>query len=464
MLDSSEYPTTIAPSALPYLELATDDLLHFRGDLIGDIEKIIEADPSCAMGYAFKGYIGVLGTEAQDAAAAKEAVDQYLSKTDRSRLHEREQMHLQAASVLLDGNFHQAGQLLADISLEYPRDILALAVGHQIDFFTGNAEMLRDRIAGAIGAWSPQDRFYPNLLGKLSFGLQETGQYPRAEEVGLEAVERNPKDVWGIHAVTHTYEMQGMFARGLGFLDARQEDWAEGNYFIIHNWWHYALYALEAGQVERALEIHDSVLLNTDNAGLSLTILDATALCWRLLLEGQPQPERFARQAELWKKKVEPAFYAFNDMHMVMAFVGAGLEAEAEELIASRERWLATETSEHISNVQMTRRIGLPVCKAILAFGRGEYNRVIEYLFPIRRHLHEFGGSHAQRDAVLRTLLEATLRAGNHTLAQNILSERISVRPKSPYNWLKQATLLDQIGASARAALARATAAQHRQM
>jgi hypothetical protein len=166
----------------------------------------------------------------------------------------------------------------------------------------------------------------------------------------------------------------------------------------------------------------------------------------------------------LWKKKVEPAFYAFNDMHMVMAFVGAGLEAEAEELIASRERWLATETSEHISNVQMTRRIGLPVCKAILAFGRGEYNRVIEYLFPIRRHLHEFGGSHAQRDAVLRTLLEATLRAGNHTLAQNILSERISVRPKSPYNWLKQATLLDQIGASARAALARATAAQHRQM
>lgn len=463
MLDSSGYAITTDPSAIAHLEQATDDLLHFRGDLIGDINKIIEADPGCAMGYAFKGYIGVLGTEPEDAVAAKIVVDEYLCRVDLSKLNEREQMHLKAATVLLEGNFHQAGQVLADLSLKYPRDILALAVGHQIDFFTGNAEMLRDRIAGAISAWTPEDRFYPNLLGKLSFGLQETGQYPRAEEVGLEAVERNPKDVWGIHAVTHTYEMQGMFAKGLCFMDARQDDWASGNYFIIHNWWHYALYALEAGKPERALEIHDSVLLTEGNAGLSLTILDATALCWRLLLEGQIERKRFAAQSELWKKKTEPAFYAFNDMHMVMAFVGAGLESEAEALIASRERWLANQPLEHISNVHMTRKVGLPVCRAILAFGRGQYDKVIEHLFPIRRHLYEFGGSHAQRDAVLRTLLEATLRAGNHTLAQNILSERISVRPRSPYNWLKQAELLDQIGQTAKAALARSTVAQYRQ-
>lgn len=461
--DSAGNPATVNnPTALAYFDQAIDDFLHFRGDLVGDIERSIEADPDFALGYAYKGYVGVLGTEPTDAAAAKAGFAAYLARANLSRLSKRERMHLRAARTLLEGDFHRAGQLLAEISLEYPRDTLALAVGHQIDFFTGNAEMLRDRLGGAILAWTPEDRHYPNLLGMLAFGLEETGQYDRAEEVGLEAVERNPKDVWGIHAVTHTYEMQGRFAKGMRFMDERREDWASGNYFILHNWWHYALYALEAGDQERALEIHDAVLLTADNAGLALTLLDSSALCWRLYLEGRVEHERFADQAERWKRTVEPAFYAFNDMHMTMAFVGAGLEREAEELIRSRERWLETNPPEHISNVRMTREIGLPVCKAILAFGRGQYRRAVELLYPIRRRLHEFGGSHAQRDAVLRTLVEAALRSGNHTLAQALLSERISVKPRSPYNWLKQAQLLEQIGETAKAKLARANALRYR--
>ncbi|PZA07978.1 MULTISPECIES: tetratricopeptide repeat protein [unclassified Meiothermus] len=463
LVDSAGNPVTAAdPAALGYFDQALDDFLHFRGDLVGDIERSIQADPEFALGYACKGYVGVLGTEPADAAAAKAVLAAYLARADLSRLSERERMHLRAAWTLLEGDFHRAGQLLAEISLAYPRDTLALAVGHQIDFFTGNAEMLRDRLAGVMYAWTPEDRHYPNLLGMLSFGLEETGHYQRAEEVGLEAVERNPKDVWGIHAVTHTYEMQGRFAQGMRFMDQRREDWASGNYFILHNWWHYALYALEAGEEERALAIHDTVLLTADNAGVALSLLDATALCWRLYLEGHDLRPRFADQAERWKRKVEPAFYAFNDMHMVMAFVGAGLEREAEELITSRERWLQTHPPEHVSNVRMTREIGLPVCRAILAFGRGQYRRVVELLYPIRRRLHEFGGSHAQRDAVLRTLLEAAIRGGEYALSQALLGERISVKPRSPYNWLKQAQLLERVGESAKAELARKNAARQR--
>jgi ATP-dependent exoDNAse (exonuclease V) beta subunit len=101
LTDSSGNPTTAHPSALQPFEQALDDLLHFRGDLIGDINHMVEADPGCAMGHAFKGYIGVLGTEAEDAAVAKTVMDAYLRQTDRSKFLEREQMHLQAASSLL---------------------------------------------------------------------------------------------------------------------------------------------------------------------------------------------------------------------------------------------------------------------------------------------------------------------------------------------------------------------------
>lgn len=453
--------TAATKAAVEQYDAALDSLLFFQGSLPDELKAALQADPDFAMGQALNGYLGVLGTEPGDAAVAQENMQAYLGRVDQSKLLERERMHLQAAQTLLEGDFQRAGELLLEISLAYPRDMLAIAIGHQIDFFTGNAVMLRDRPGAARTAWTPEDQHYSALLGMLSFGLEETGQYDLSEEVGLEAVERNPKNVWAIHAVTHTYEMQGRFAKGMDYLDRRLDDWASGNFFTVHNWWHYALYALEAGQEDRALHIHDSTIFTADQAGFALQLLDASALCWRLLLNGRIEKERFRAHAKRWKSKVEPAFYAFNDMHMVMAFVGAGLEQDAEELIASRQEWLTLPHPSHISNVRMTRDIGLPVCKAILAFGRGEYGRVVELLYPIRRRLHEFGGSHAQRDAVLQTLIEAALRA-NHPLTPALLSERISVKPRSPYNWLKQAQLLEQLGQTAKAALARDTAMQYR--
>jgi tetratricopeptide (TPR) repeat protein len=462
LVDSAGNPTTTkTPKALEHFDNALDDFMHFRGALVENIDSSINADPDFALGYAYKGYIGVLGTEPKDAAATKIIFDRYLKSTDLTKLLGREKLHLQAAQVLLAGDFHGASQQLAEISRQYPKDILALSVGHQIDFFTGNTKMLHDRIASALPCWTTEDKYYSNLLGMLSFGLEELGDYSKAEEIGLEAVERNPKDVWGIHAVTHTYEMQANFVKGMNYLDARKDDWAKGNFFLNHNWWHYALYTLEAGQNERALQIHDSVLFTENQADLALQLLDATALCWRLYLEGHDVRERFVKHAELWKSKLEPAFYAFNDMHMAMAFVGAGFEGEAELLIASREQWLMSQPEKTMSNVQMTRDIGLPICKAVLAFGRGEYQKTVEHLYPIRHRLHEFGGSHAQRDVVLMTLIEAALR-GNDKRAKEILSERFEVKARSPYNWLKQATLLEQLGENIEGQTAKEKASHYR--
>ena len=123
-----------------------------------------------------------------------------------------------------------------------------------------------------------------------------------------------------------------------------------------------------------------------------------------------------------------------------MAFVGAGDLARAESLVADRERYLA-EPHPGVTNCAMTARIGLPVCRAVLAFGSERYGEAVDQLLPIRHHLNEFGGSHAQRDAVLRTLLEAAIRGRRFDTAQLVLAERITVRPGSPYNWLKRGQL-----------------------
>ncbi|MWA08871.1 tetratricopeptide repeat protein [Streptomyces sp. BA2] len=443
--------------AARHYERALDALLFFRSEVADEAQAMVAASPDSAMAHVFGAYLGLLGTEEKDAAPARRSFSAFRSAIDPAELSPRETMHAAAAESWLDGDMLRAGEILGEISTEFPRDALALAVGHQIDFFTGDAQRLRDRIGGALSAWDGDDPHFGPLLGMYAFGLEEAGHYGHAEEIGLRAVERHPRDVWGIHAVVHTYEMRGLFGEGIRYLDARTDDWAEGNYLSVHNAWHYALYALEAGSVERVLGVYDNTLHNEASQAIAMELLDSSALLWRLLLADIDVEPRWVALAQAWAGREDGAYYAFNDVHAVMAYVGAGRLSDAERLVKDREQWLA-RPGPSVSNHAMTREIGIPVCRALIAYGQRRYARVVELLAPIRYHLNSFGGSHAQRDAIQRTLVEAAIRSGRHDLARTLLSERINMRPICPYNWRARARLADRLGDTAQAATARGRA------
>ncbi|MGW5861311.1 tetratricopeptide repeat protein [Streptomyces sp. NPDC055239] len=443
--------------AARHYERALDALLFFRGEVADEAQAMAAASPDSAMAHVFGAYLGLLGTEEKDAAEARRSFSAFRGAVDLAGLSPREKMHTAAAEAWLDGDMLRAGEILGEIGTEFPRDALALAVGHQIDFFTGDAQRLRDRIGGALSAWDGDDLHFGPLLGMYAFGLEEAGHYGHAEEIGLRAVELHPRDVWGIHAVVHTYEMRGLFGDGIRYLDARTEDWADGNYLSVHNAWHYALYALEAGSIERVLGVYDSTLHNEASQAVAMELLDASALLWRLLLADIDAERRWAALAQAWAGREDGAYYAFNDVHAVMAYAGAGRLSDAERLVKDREQWLA-RTDPAVSNRAMTREIGIPVCRALIAYRQRQYGRVVELLAPIRYHLNSFGGSHAQRDAIQRTLVEAAIRSGRHDLARTLLSERINLRPVCPYNWRARARLADRLGETSQAATARSRA------
>jgi hypothetical protein len=449
------------PSAVAHYDTAVDAILHFQPAVIEELGAAMDVDPMMPMAQVLSAYLGLMGTEVNDSREAGKAFSAWWSSVDASGLTSTELAHVDAVQSWLAGDMSGCSRRLRRLTAVEPRDAVALAMGHQLDFFTGDATSLRDRVGGALTAWTTDDPHRAQLLGMYAFGLEEAGHYDRSEEVGRECVELDARDVWGIHAVVHTYEMQGRFGNGASYLDERTPDWSSSNFLAVHNWWHRCLYALETGDTDYVLTIYDATIHNEQSSPVAMEMLDAAALLWRLTLEGDDQTARWTALADAWDGTVDEPFYAFNDMHAVMSFVGAGRISDAQRLIEGRKSWLATGANERQTNAAMTRDVGLPVCESVVAFGQGRYATVVDLLAPIRYRINEFGGSHAQRDAVQRTLLEAALRANQLELARTLVSERINLRPCSPYNWLKQAALADRLGQDAAAAVARDEAGRY---
>jgi tetratricopeptide (TPR) repeat protein len=393
-------------------------------------------------------YLSLSSTDTVDLPGARESA----AALEGLELNPREAAHLAAIQKWIAGDWHGASRQLDQLLIAWPADLLALLIGHQLDFFRGDARNLRDRVARSIGSIDPESPHYGFVRGMFSFGLEESGHYEAAELHGLAAVEAHPDDVWAVHAVVHTYEMQGRVAEGIRFLRTREADWGEGNLFTVHNWWHLALYLLEAGKVDEALAIYDARVHTTESAGVPLEMLDASALLWRLYLEGEDTGGRFGPLADAWiTRTVDEPWYVFNDMHAVIALVGGGRMTDARAVVDRLERYAAAGGSASVSNLAMTAEVGLPASRAVVAFAEGNDRQVIDALLPIRNTFQTFGGSHAQRDALQRTLLTSAIRAGELDLATALVNERLATRESSVYSLSRFAEI-----ANARADLANA--------
>ncbi len=226
-------------------------------------------------------------------------------------------------------------------------------------------------------------------------------------------------------------EIQARQAEGIAFMESRQDHWAQDdNAFAFHNWWHTALFYLDQGDAVKALALHDS-RVRPEASEIQLEMLDATALLWRLHLRGIDVGDRWQELAATYDRIADDGFYAFNDMHAMMSYVASGRAAAAARLLAAVKRAAETEGT----NGGMTRAVGLPIVRAVEAFGRERYGEAVELLLPVRYRAHAFGGSHAQRDIVHRTLLEAALRDGQYALAYALASERTALKSHCAFSW-----------------------------
>jgi tetratricopeptide (TPR) repeat protein len=418
---------TSAPSrvALEGYEHAAGLMAGFFADPLAKIDAVLAEHPDFPLAHAFRANLMVSSSEGGAVPEIRKSVAAIAAS---GRATDRDRAHAAAAAAWADGDFDLASQRYDAIVRQWPRDLMALQFAHQLDFLTGDRDGLVATPTFVLNHWQgaslPGEGF---VHGMHAFGLEENADYARAEEAGVRAVEHEPRDAWAIHAVAHVMEMQGRDQEGVQWLSTRSADWAPENMLACHNWWHLALYYLERNDTAAALELYDGPI-RVQGSTIAMEMVDASAMLWRLSLRGIDVGARWQELADCWATQ-QAGFYAFNDVHALMAFASARRDAEANALLDAMQR----ATLARGTNAVATEQVGLKLARAIAAFTRADYRTVVQLLAPLPAVAHRIGGSNAQRDLIQLTLLEAALRGGARATAKRLAEARMAARPESPF-------------------------------
>ena len=431
MFDQRGNPvSTTSGDALAHAEHALWQMMSFYGTPFDALDGATAADPAWALPKLMKAGFLLSLTEPGLLGAAR--AELAIAESTSTHANQRERDHLAALRTLLAGDWHGACNEWEALLLQHPRDALALQWAHLFDFYRGDALNLRQRVARVLPQWTDTDPLHPYVLGQYAFGLEENQRYDEAEAIGRRALAGPARVPWAIHAVAHVMEMQGRHAEGSSWMARWQPDWTDGNGFAGHLGWHQALFALETLDHVEALRCFDAHLTAAPEQ-ITLQRLDAAALLWRLHLLGADVGPRWQQLAAGWDLSERHAgFYAFNDLHALLALIGSGDIAGAETWATRCALFAETSTG---SNRETAREVGAPLMRGMLAFARGRCDDAIEALYPARAKAQRFGGSHAQRDLIDQTLLAAAAGAsvaGHRAVGRALLNERRLAKPTTP--------------------------------
>ena len=379
-----------SPRALELYERALAGLWLQRGDPLQLARAAFAEAPAFVAAHLLEANLLACSRDPRDFEAAGWS----FARLRGLAMNPREAAHCAALASAIDGDFAGASRLHDRILAEEPRDALSLWVAQTMDYYLGDSPALRDRPARALPHWPASLPGYHAVVAMHAFGLVECGDYAQAEAAALHALELEPQDVRAEHALLHVLEMQGRASEGLRRVV---------NHPVNHLWWHRALFYLQLDLAGDALAVYD-LRLRLD--GLS-DLIDASALLWRLRLAGVEVGERFRPVAARWSQHAEDAYCAFNDLHAMMAFAGAQRWDWAHRLLAAQERRIARAAG---ANHDMTRLVGYPACRALAAFGRGDFRGAETLLRSLPPVAHRIGGSHAQRDILMLTRAAALRR------------------------------------------------------
>jgi tetratricopeptide (TPR) repeat protein len=416
--------STASPAARDAYVAGADCVLTATHGYREHLERAIEADPTFALPHI--ALARGLFLEGEPAAARQAAARAHELARSASP---REQSHVEALALGLEGRAADALAATRAHLTEWPRDaaVLAPATGvFGLIGFSGRQEReaeLYEFLRGLAPHYG-DDWWFSSML---AFAACELGRLDEAWRLIEASMAANPQSAHGAHIKVHVLHEKGEMARAFEYLEGWMPGFDRRGLLHCHLSWHVALTALALGNLDRAWAAYRTAVRPGGAWGPPLNVVtDSAALLWRAEIAGA------SRQPELWRdvhtyalRAFPKAGVAFADVHTALACVGAEDQAGLERLVGEMRDRIAAGRYPAGSVVPT-------IAEGFAAYARSDWEGAIRQFERALPETVRIGGSRAQRDLVLHTLLAAYLKAGRPEQARDLVARRTDRRATVP--------------------------------
>lgn len=393
------------------------------------LQRSLAADPDFLSAYALAGFGAVMLARSDTLAAAEVACKQAVNRMARRKsVTVSEKALVEALQFAVRGRISRAAERLELHLQTHPYEFLCAKITHALRFMFGDQKGMLHLTSSLLPRLSPDAGGYGFLMGCHAFGLEEAGAYQEAEIAGKQAVMYEPADSWGLHAVSHVYEMTGRIEAGCEWLTKSRPVWSRCNNFSYHMAWHLALLHLEKGDHDSVLSVYDEEVRPAQTDDFR-DMANAVSMLWRLEQDGVDVANRWEELHEVARYRRTDVTYVFASLHYLLALIAAGDRCGAEDLL----RAMRQHSLEGSDQARVAAIAGVPLAEAMLRLPRHCEKTGIS-LAETANRLPAIGGSHAQRDVFLRTLLILAQKSGDLACFKAISAMRQEMRHEDRFH------------------------------
>ncbi|MFK0166574.1 tetratricopeptide repeat protein [Rhizobium sp. NPDC090279] len=372
------------------------------------LQATLAADPDHVAAHALKGFANlILAREELGATASLALGDAERALAFNGGGTSDERILVAALEAAEQGLFARAANMLDEGFRHRPATFLPFKISHALRFMLGDAAGMLQASTRAIMALDPESSTAGFILGCHAFSLEEHGHYDDALRIGQRAVAMQPDDSWGLHAVSHVFEMRGDTAEGVDWLEGSRTAWSRCNNFSFHMAWHLGLLHLERGDYDRVLRIYDEEVRPQQTDDFR-DMANAVSLLWRMEQSGVDVGARWSDLADIAHRRRTDTTLIFAALHNLAAMVAVGDRAGVAELVAH----IDAKALGLDDQARVAAEVGVPMSRVLAGLDTPADRRVLDAMVA---HLPKIGGSNAQRDFFVLALAKAVGSTGDTT-------------------------------------------------